>query len=749
MKKTWFYRLLFSYFPIFFSLTSVLILLAFLFVSDLSRKETMNANQMYVRHVIQMIDHSLRETDGMLIHEIETNDKLRTFFQRNAGSQNYFSTYEVSKKINELVTFNTFIDSVYLYRFSDGMVISPAVFVPLEKFGDRTFLTGHLDSRIPYTLSERRIYSDALDPENRPPASVVSIVRRYPLLTGEQGVVVINIAVREIQKMLASMSSSQVSFVEIKDRNGNLITDPLPENKGKEGTVLSRFVSDYTGWSYEGGVYDNHLFRYASVFSYLWIVSGFVVVAAGTIWMAYVTRRNYKPIESIISRINVYSMHKSSKLTRKAKDEFNFIEQALDNLIEQSNTYQKLHEEDVIYRRRHFFLQLLEGRRPANPRDWATELELFWTRSPGESIGLAVFEIDKYSAMKERYSVRDQYLLKFVLNSVVKEIAEPLPVTVWPEWTADHRLTVLFQMVDAQNGDEQFIASLAESVRAWVEKNLDYTVTVGVGPCMAQVDDIPHSYAGALAALAYKSSLGLNLVIPHNERGLKLQGEPYRHLQLIRSLAQAFRAGGEDWRSIYSQIFSEVKDALFSREEHVNLMNYFIYHLYREMMEFPPNVREIWKTETLPRLNQVLHTFDLVDEVETQFLDILTDTEKKIRLLQESRSKYTVIREVRSYIEREYANPDLSLNLLCEEFGLNGKYLSRLFKEAFGVKLVDYLVGVKVEKSKELLENTQLSLQQISGAVGYLHVISFIRAFKKVEGTTPGEYRKKHGKSLS
>ncbi|MNF09206.1 HTH-type transcriptional regulator YesS [compost metagenome] len=81
---------------------------------------------------------------------------------------------------------------------------------------------------------------------------------------------------------------------------------------------------------------------------------------------------------------------------------------------------------------------------------------------------------------------------------------------------------------------------------------------------------------------------------------------------------------------------------------------------------------------------------------------------------------------------------------LCDRFGLNGKYLSRLFKEAFGVKLVDFMVHVRIEESKRLLTQTSLSLQQIANAVGYIHDISYIRAFKKIEGVTPGDYRKSH-----
>ncbi|MEK8132297.1 helix-turn-helix domain-containing protein [Paenibacillus filicis] len=745
MKKTWFYRLLFSYFPIFFSLTSILILVTFLLLSQMSQRETANGNQQLVRHLIQLIDYSLKETDNALIKELETDEKLRGFFQ-GEGAISYFDNYEISKRIHQIGGGDSLIDSIYLYRYADRMVLSSNTFISLSQFGDREFASSRAERGNLYELSDPRTYMEFQDQE-RFPASVVSMVRKYPLLQGGQGLVVVNISLAKISKRLAELTGAG-SFVEIRDAGGSIIAGPEGTGGKLPGTTLSRISSDYTGWSYTGGVHDDNVLRYVSLFSYIWIAASLVVVIVGTVWMTYVTRRNYKPLEEIMDRIQLYSASRSSKLSRKGQDEFKFIEQALDSLIDQSNTYQKMHEEDSVYRRRHFFVELLEGSRTVDSEQWRRETERFGVPGEFRTLVVATYEIDKYPSVQSNYSQRDMYLLKFVLNSVVRELAETHRVTVWTEWTAQHQLTALYSCFREEMEAEDLVHQVAAEVQAWVKANLEFTVTVGLGAAVADTLQIPESYTQSQQALGYKASLGLSRVISYRD-ALFNDGKTYRFLPMIRQFARAFRTGDEDWREMFQTVFSEVRAQRLPREELVQVLNAFIDHLYREMVELPADIQEVWRSDTVGKLSELRDTFDWSGEMEARFAAILDELSGKLRTQQESRSHYKLIGEVKSYIDREYANPDLSLNQLCEKFGLNGKYISRLFKETFGEKLVDYLVGVRIAQSRRLLEETSLSLKQIAAEVGYLHDISYIRAFKKVMGTTPGDYRKNYEKSPS
>ena len=105
-----------------------------------------------------------------------------------------------------------------------------------------------------------------------------------------------------------------------------------------------------------------------------------------------------------------------------------------------------------------------------------------------------------------------------------------------------------------------------------------------------------------------------------------------------------------------------------------------------------------------------------------------------------------VIEKVKIYIRRNYQK-DLTQDFISSLFYLNRSYLSTLFRQKTGMKFVDYLNEVRIEKSKELLAGTSRKMYQVSRAVGYDNPKYFFRVFKKKTGMTPEEYRNSCGGS--
>jgi YesN/AraC family two-component response regulator len=64
-----------------------------------------------------------------------------------------------------------------------------------------------------------------------------------------------------------------------------------------------------------------------------------------------------------------------------------------------------------------------------------------------------------------------------------------------------------------------------------------------------------------------------------------------------------------------------------------------------------------------------------------------------------------------------------------------------MFKDYTGGNFIDYLMEIRICKSKELLAETNGKIRDIAEAVGYANVNSFTRIFKKMTGLTPSEYR--------
>lgn len=96
--------------------------------------------------------------------------------------------------------------------------------------------------------------------------------------------------------------------------------------------------------------------------------------------------------------------------------------------------------------------------------------------------------------------------------------------------------------------------------------------------------------------------------------------------------------------------------------------------------------------------------------------------------------------EVIEYISHNYSS-DLSLNSLAEKFQTNSSYISRRIKQYLDMTFSNYLAKIRIDKAKELLATTNMSVTQIYTSVGFYSRATFIRTFNKIVGLSPTEYR--------
>ena len=99
------------------------------------------------------------------------------------------------------------------------------------------------------------------------------------------------------------------------------------------------------------------------------------------------------------------------------------------------------------------------------------------------------------------------------------------------------------------------------------------------------------------------------------------------------------------------------------------------------------------------------------------------------------------IHGITQYLQEHLAE-EVSLSVLAEEFHLSAQYISQLFKNEIGVGFLAYLTNIRMERAKQLLLSTSLSIAEVSEQSGYSDYRVFTKVFKKSEGITPSQYRR-------
>lgn len=739
MAQHWLKRQIISYLPVFFLLTLILLTAMFLSIAQLSKNTVVSANDVFARHVLQVIDYNLKSTERNILNAALHNEKLIKYFNEEDVTESYFWKYEISNELAKLKVSNTMIDSIYLYRTVDGTILTENMLAKVDQFGDEAFVQEklHHSPNAP-KWSNTRIYRETKDAASTD--KVVTFAARVTPPLGDLGIIAVNVKVKSIEQLVKEMSSSSdVSYANLLGSDGGSIYEP--HNTGN-GTQLHEYVSSYTGWKLQTGIKNGTLYQMGSWVYYLFIVIGIVVLVVGTLWIIYTARSNYKPIQSILGRITNQTSKQTSLLQDRQVDEFKFIEAAIEDLFERVSEYEKEQEEGLLTKRRHMMRDLTDGSVILQKPDWTKEMSALKLPSAFSYLSAAIIEIDRYADFGQSYSSRDQYLMKFVIQSVLKEMTEQYQLDAWAEWLESHRLCILFTHQTEFKPSNADLLSICNRMVEWVGKNLEFTVTVGISECAADSTEIYQLYDQAHMALNYKSVKGNCQVLSKAHNSEAQRGEAYQLIHNLRSLSYYYRMGDDRWKDELEIIFQQVLRDMYAKNEVHYLFNDLINHLYREMMELPEEFQLIWKNDVLPQLNAILRDMETVDETKNKIMEVLLQTEQQFQVLRQTRKHHALMQDVRKYIDEQYSNPDLSLKHLEDEFGMNGKYLSFLFREEIGVKFADYLSQVRLEYAKVLLTETQLSVQDTAFKVGYTNSMTFIRGFKKYFGMTPGDYRK-------
>lgn len=98
------------------------------------------------------------------------------------------------------------------------------------------------------------------------------------------------------------------------------------------------------------------------------------------------------------------------------------------------------------------------------------------------------------------------------------------------------------------------------------------------------------------------------------------------------------------------------------------------------------------------------------------------------------------IEQVKELVRKQF-HQNINLRLIAGQIYMNPTYLGQLFKIHEGVSFQQYLLKLRMEHAKELLQHTDKKVYEIAAEVGYREMDWFYKKFREYEGKSPGEYR--------
>lgn len=178
---------------------------------------------------------------------------------------------------------------------------------------------------------------------------------------------------------------------------------------------------------------------------------------------------------------------------------------------------------------------------------------------------------------------------------------------------------------------------------------------------------------------------------------------------------------GKEVPYFYSNFLKQFRSFLFHPENTVDFMN-IIQHIYN-----------IHSSKT--SLTELFANRCLTDLITLCFSENMNQNREKSSISEK-------IRQINEYLETNYAKK-INLEDLSSGFYISKFHLSREYKKAYGITIGNDLISKRISHAKYMLRFSDATIESIAFDCGFQNAGYFIKVFKKYEGITPAEYRKK------
>ncbi len=157
----------------------------------------------------------------------------------------------------------------------------------------------------------------------------------------------------------------------------------------------------------------------------------------------------------------------------------------------------------------------------------------------------------------------------------------------------------------------------------------------------------------------------------------------------------------------------------------------------------PVDVPDLIRTEIQTRLNVPVRTG--LSDCHLDYDAFIRDYEQLCTVLNEKSRDGAFLQKVYSFMNENFRNKDLNLDMAASELSLSPGYVSRLLKQHTGYSFSEFTNRFRILKAIRLLGENDRMMYEIADEVGYASQHYFSRIFKRITGSSPADYRNEQG----
>lgn len=700
-----------------------------------------------IRHVRDYTDETVFEqvagVFGAHFSDRPGNDILIAPVYKDISMDTYM-LLQISQKLEEIQESYPFISSVDVYYpASNILFLGRNVFFTDDNNWQNRLRKQWQKELI--TSQERLVWQPVSDEEIG-----CAYMRSIPYFTSEnenKANILIEVSKKELQNTMMDARGSQDTIYALLSDQGDIICgiqmekldftlrqDVLKQwgelsgsgyftfRDHKKEYMISYAGSRFNNWKYISLTLVDDVFSGVSEIQRWILCLAALFVCLNVVFAVVMTKRAHAPMEYMINNISVYM--EGDESDEEKKTQYQLIEKSFHSLQFQVDSLKENLEENrpLIYN--NMIKNILN---PQN-QDIYRYSEILGFRKKYFSSFVAVIYYDRCM------DIRSKIMIGHHVNDQLNQIR------LWYDiYSVTDENELIYGVINFNSEEELQAAN--EELEQQIRKMLSVPFTLCYGNVVDDEKKIAVSYKEAEAARNHAFFYPKNQRICYSdlkEREKADNKAADKGERLTEKARKAIKM--EDWeqfRRVTNMMLKFVMSNENTVEYRMNTLMDYIFSVRKGIVGNGYNDEVLFGGDIREQLKTINHISDV-----GEWLDWIVG---QIETVGMGRKKEEIV-DLKTQIE-EYAAAnifnELSLAKMSDDLCISSSYLSRIFKSVMGTNCSEYLVNVKLDKARELLNTTDYTVKEISEKLGYASISHFNKIFKAHFGCTPKQCKKK------
>ncbi|MFC5452718.1 AraC family transcriptional regulator [Paenibacillus aestuarii] len=726
-------------------------------------QSTIRSNAALLEQLKLSLDNKLTEVDN-LMRQVAFDPKMDYMLKipvRSSDTDKYQFVEFMRDKLGKYRNLTSnFIFDYYVYFAASDTIVRPDLLTDSQKF----YSIYYAFKDMPYEQWRKLLEQEhkmsylpvATLSMEQTEKKVITYIQSLPIHSQSEhlGSIVILIDVDYVKALFAQLESASHSAVYIIDDAGNTIMSnseqPFPSDllgrlqEEQEpfdyrlmgvDQVVSVTPSQKAGWKYVSIMPSNVFMQQVNQIQH-WSLGLFILcLVAGLTAVSIGVHRTYKPLQKTVRAI----MNGKEMIKRPLSNEYEFIRQTIEGSIHEEQHLRSTLKQQIPFIRANYLTRLLNGHMDVNVSAGSEEslrfMDLKFTSDQFAVILVKIEDMLPITGEDEQQWAHARFIVSNIGIDLMGIYHQGFAV----ELDRD-RLALLLNLTESRETlAESDIREIAQSLYSLLSERFRIGVTLAVSSIHKGSKAIRDAYPEALAALEYRLTMGKHAII-HFQDIADAKQHYYYPLEVEIQLINFVRSGDIDnVGKLLDKIYSMNFDSSHITPELGRCLFFNVTSTFLKIV----NATNTSQSEVLGAdfdPIKAVFSYPTADGMQQKTKELY---ETLTRSLSAERSDHStqLLQEIIELVHRKLGDSNLGLALVAERFQMTPPYISTFFKKNQGQNLVDYITHKRVEQAKRLMATKELTIAQIAQTVGYNNDVVFIRAFKKIEGITPGKFR--------